>query len=103
MKTKDNDNRELELQNITDGLLSTLELAMTNSAFGFEYALKELEQESQFGIRAEEIALEIEKLKESYFEARAQMGTLDARRLENFENELKVEKTIIFSQPKYLH
>ena len=103
MKTKSENLSELELQLVTDGLLSSLELEMTNSAFGYEYAIKALEEEGQFGLHAEKILSEIESFKEAYFEARVQMNTIDARRLEDFENSLKVEKTLVFAEPKYLH
>lgn len=106
---------ELGLQNISQvdvetiinsqkqNLFGTLELTMTNSAFGYEYALKALEDEGEYGVKAEQIKVEIENLKNAYFDARLQMVTLDASRLEKFETLLIAEKSVLFSKSAYLH
>ena len=83
--------------------VTNLELAMTNSAFGYEYALKALEAEGDFGLKAEQLKAEIENLKQAYFTARLQFGSLDAGRLTSFENALRAEKSMIFSKPQYLN
>lgn len=83
--------------------VTNLELAMTNSAFGYEYALKALEEEGEFGMKAEQIRAEMENLKEAYFSARTQLNTLDAQRLHFFENALMVEKSLVFPKEQYVH
>jgi hypothetical protein len=114
MNKRHNQNLELGLQEIDftaletafavpPDALSNLELMMTNSAFGYEYAVKALEEEGEFSIRAEQILNEIEAHKAAYFEARLQMCTLDAVHLENFESTLKAEKATIFNKTNYLH
>lgn len=111
MKGK-NENNEAGLKTVSyieiDPALSlppvtNLELAMTNSAFGYEYAMKALEEEGEFGIKAEQIRAEIENLKEAYFNARSQLCTLDAQRLHSFESALLVEKSLVFPKPQYVH
>lgn len=84
-------------------VLNSLELAMTNSAFGFEYALKALEEEGDFSAKAEHIRVEIEAFKDAYFEARLRMTKLDPNHLEKFEQALKIEKSVVFSKTEYLH
>lgn len=111
MKGK-NDNQTARLKTISyiesDPAMSlppatNLELAMTNSAFGYEYAVKALEEEGEFSIKAEQLKAEIENLKEVYFNARTMMHTLDAQRLHSFESALQVEKSLVFPKEQYMH
>lgn len=84
-------------------VLNNLELTMTNSAFGYEYALKALEEEGELSAKSEHFRIEIEAFKDAYFEARQRMTKLDPNYLEKFEQALKVEKSIVFSKTEYLH
>lgn len=84
-------------------VLNNLELTMTNSAFGYEYALKALEEEGELSAKAEHMRVEIETFKEAYFEARSRMTKIDPNYLEKFEQALKIEKSIVFSKTEYLH
>jgi hypothetical protein len=88
---------------MTPEIVSNLELAMTNSAFGYEYALKALEEEGEFGLRSEQLRSEIENLKAAYFEARGHLYHLDNTHLEKFETALQAEKAVLFTKQAYLH
>lgn len=76
--------------------VTDLEMAMTSSAIGYEYALKALEEEGNFSVKAEQLKTELEAYKEAYFDARIQMRDLDARRLEDFETSLAAQKSVMF-------
>lgn len=92
--------RTVEKPTFTD-----LELAMTSSAIGFEYAAEALEVEGELGPQAERLKAEIEQFKTAYFEARLQFKILDADRLGRFERDLTAQKAMIFGQTEqvYLH
>lgn len=85
------------------GLLTNLELAMTNSTFGYEYALRALQEEGEFGMRAEQLRAEVEKHRDAYFEVRGQMLEMDAARLESFEAALRWEKSLLFGSTQMVH
>lgn len=92
--------RSVEGQSFTD-----LEMVLTSSAIGFEYAREALEAEGELGPQAERLKMEIEQFKENYFSARARFSCLDATRLARFERDLKQQKAVVFgnTEQEYLH
>lgn len=80
-----------------------LELTMTKSAIAYEYALDALDQEGDFGYNSEKIRLEIESVKQTYFNARTLLLGIDAKRLNAFEIELKWRRESLFTKNSYLH
>lgn len=83
--------------------VSNLEFILTKSAFGFEYALIELKQEGEFGFQAEKIRMDLDSYKRTYFDARLKLKKLDELKLKDIEEQLRVQKMIVFSQPQLLH
>ena len=101
---------ELELQPVVSqafefsnaGNTSSLEFILTNAAFGFEYALKELEESGEYGFHAERIRSEMDTYKQAYFEARNKLQELDELKLICVEEELRLQKMIVFSGQNYV-
>jgi hypothetical protein len=89
---------QLTLETITE-----LELALTNSAIGYEYAKVALESVSTFDMVADNLIVEIEKHKKEYFNARLKLETIDKSRLGILENNLKVQKMMMFESTVCLH
>lgn len=88
----------------TTECLTHLELAMTNSAFGHQYALYALEDIDELDEDADEIHHAIESHKRDYFIARVKFESLDKGRLEAFESDLQLQKVAVFEKrPVYLH
>lgn len=77
--------------------ITDLEHIMTNSAFGYEYAKSALDEEGDFGFLSERLSLELESFRETYFDARLKLSHLDENRLKEIEQELKIQKLIVFS------
>lgn len=92
--------REVEKISMTD-----LELAMTSSAIGFEYAREALDVEGELGPQAERLKAEIEQFKNAYFTARLKMKVQDEPHLTRFEQDLTAQKAMIFGfdEQQYLH
>lgn len=80
-----------------------LELTMTKSAIAYEYALEALDQEGEFGYNSEKLRLEIEAVKQTYFNARTRLLGIDRQRLNAFEIELKWRRESLFTKNTYLH
>ncbi|MBF0107524.1 MAG: hypothetical protein HQM16_19625 [Deltaproteobacteria bacterium] len=87
-----------DLQSVTD-----LEFVMTNSAFGYEYAISALDKEGEWGFGSDKIKQEVDGYKKAYFEARRKLKRLDERRLTKLEQDLTMQKMMVFSRQKYLH
>ena len=87
----------------THETISELELAMTNSAIGFEYAKLALENIEKLGMQADRLSIEIEQHKIDYFEARDKLKTIDTERLSILESNLKNQKMVMFHPQQYLH
>jgi hypothetical protein len=84
--------------------LTHLELAMTNSAFGHQYALFALQETDDLGEGADEIRQTLESFKRDYFSARVQFENMDGERLKAFESDLQSQKVAVFDRtPVYLH
>ena len=80
-----------------------LELMMTKSAIAYEYALEALDHEGEFGYNSEKLRLEIEAVKQTYFNARTRLLGIDRQRLNVFETELKWRRESLFTKNSYLH
>src|SRR5688500_10607257 len=74
--------------------VTDLEYVMTTSAFGYEYAKSALSQEGDFGFQSEKLLCEIDSHKQTYFFARNKLKGLDARRVDELERELKIQKLL---------
>lgn len=97
---------ELQLQEVQmESHTSTdLEMIMTNSAFGYEYAVVALEEEEDaFGIDAARIQSQLEQFKELYFDARQKLEVIDAPKLARVESDLQMQKLVVFAKREYLH
>lgn len=109
---RNNHRLDLNLQEVTSSDIGAphssaveLELAMTNSAFGFEYAALALNEcHSVGGPEVMHLQMQIDQFKQDYFVARRQLEKLDGTRLHRFEKDLAVQKIVAFSAPSaYLH
>lgn len=88
-------------QNLTT---AELELTMTRSSMGFEYAMKKLRHQDQFGLDVERINAQIDDLQHIYFEAREKFLRIDSSRLQEFELDLCRQKVSLFeASEKVLH
>lgn len=100
--------QQVEYSESTEAGLSTvdLELIMTNSAYGYEYASCAL-SEGDVRVGGPELyhlQAQIEQFKENYFSARQLLQRRDATRLSEFERDLQMQKCEIFSKSQsYLH
>jgi hypothetical protein len=81
----------MTFESVTD-----LEYVMTNSAFGYEYAVQALEVEGEYGLMAEKLRLDIDVHKQTYFIARDKLHGLDLKQLERVENDLRLQKMVVF-------
>ncbi len=81
-------------QNLTT---AELELTMTRSSMGFEYAMKKLRQNDQFGLDVERVNAQLDDLQHIYFEAREKFLRMDSNRLQEFELDLCRQKSNLFS------
>jgi hypothetical protein len=82
--------------------VSILEVEMTNCAYGYEHILDALDHEDQLGWKAVELTQQLEDFKASYYLARERLITLDSKRLRDFECDLMVQKSHVFSRVQYL-
>ncbi|MBU0504577.1 MAG: hypothetical protein ABII18_06800 [bacterium] len=89
---------QLTLETITE-----LELALTNSAIGYEYAKVALDSVGTFDMVADNLIVEIEKYKNEYFHARHKLERIDKGRLGVLENNLKAQKLMMFESSACLH
>lgn len=94
------DFEKLELTKID--LSIKLAVAMTESAFGHEYALMNLEEKNSY-TEQEMILGQLEDHKRRYFVARKLLKQLDPGRLSTLEEELRVQKESIFRERTTLH
>lgn len=92
-----------EVQTIDKQTLAELELIMTNSAFGFEYALNALDEGEAFGLESEKLRQEVENYRRVYFDARKKLERLDSTQLSQIEKDLHLQKLLVFSKQNYLH
>ena len=83
--------------------IAELELSMTNSAIGFEYARLALEEEGLFGLRTIRLNSDIEEFQRKYFSARDKLQTLDKQRVSEVEENLQQQKKVLFSSVSHLH
>ena len=74
-----------------------LEVEMTESAFGHEYALMNLTESVSY-TQKEAILLELEKHRQRYFTARHELSKLDPAKLIVIEENLRVQKEIILRE-----
>lgn len=86
----------MDLQEIS-GDRDNLELVLVTASMNHEYAKKELEKTRSFQKR-QELLSRMAHLKELYFNARATLATLEPHKLEELENELRLEKQNVFSE-----
>ena len=88
-----------DFQSATD-----LEFIMTKSAFGYEYALESLERADVYDMNSEQVLVEVDTFKKSYFLARNKLKKIDNDRLTKLEEELRVQKLAVFGvKQTYLH
>lgn len=80
-----------------------LELTMTKLAIAYEYALDALDHEGEFSFNSEKLRLEIEAVKQTYFDTRTRLLGMDEKRLNTFETELKWRRESLFTKNSYLH
>jgi len=108
---KDNMNElELQLQEVQvsqkpmpSETVTSLQLIMTNSAFGYEYAMDALAQEDEYGVDAARIQVQVDRFKQVYFGAREKMNELDPSKLAEIEKDLQMQKLVVFAKQGYLH
>lgn len=109
---RNNPRLDLNLQEVVSSDLGVvppsaveLELAMTNSAFGFEYAALALNEcHGVGGPEVLHLQMQIDQYKRDYFAARRKLEKLDGTRLQRFEKDLAVQKIVAFTAPPtYLH
>ena len=81
-------------QNLTT---AELELTMTRSSMGFEYAMKKLRQQDAFGLDIERVNAQIDEMQQIYFAAREKFLTMDSSRLQEFELDLCRQKSNLFA------
>jgi len=80
-----------------------LELILTNSSFGYEYAMIALKEQGELGLVAEHIKSQLDACREVYLEARQKLQILDAVRLSELEQGLQRQKNEIFTKSESLH
>jgi len=77
--------------------VSDLELALTNSAISYEYALNALDKIDSYGIIADRLISELEQHKQKYFEIRSKLFSIDLHSLVTIEKKLIEQKKVMFS------
>ena len=75
----------------------TLQMLMTNSSFGHEYARKEFESARSYD-QKEELLAKMDHFKRIYFEARQTVSYHFPELLEDIEKDLLSQKLAIFSE-----
>lgn len=86
-------------QNLTT---AELELTMTRSSMGFEYAMKKLRQHDQFGLDVERVNAQLDDLQQIYFDAREKFLRMDSNRLQEFELDLSRQKANLFAANEHI-
>lgn len=81
-------------------VLSELELTMTQSSMGYEYTLKEIDDQDVLGLEKDRLQLQLEEFQSMYLEAREKFVSIDSVRLEEFETDLKRQKAVLFQSNK---
>ncbi len=79
-----------------------LEAALTQSAFGHEYALMNLTELTSYSCR-QEIMTQLEEHKKTYFWAREMLLKINPEKLTAIEQELQVQKEAILRACSTLH
>lgn len=82
-------------------VLLGLEAAMTQSAFGYEYALMNLNDEAPYSEK-QSMMSQLENHKEVYFWARERMLHICPDKLVNIEENLKYQKQAFLYQPSQM-
>lgn len=88
-----------ELQTVNSAV--ELEAALTQSAFGHEYALMNLEPQESY-VRREELLAQMEEHKRNYFWAREQLLELDPKKLVSIEEEIQKQKDAILRHASFI-
>lgn len=79
-----------------------LEVVMTHSAFGHEYALMNLKESTPYSKKIELLA-RMDFHKQAYFVARQKMERINPERLEKIEEDLRLQKEVILRNSIVLH
>lgn len=103
METTLKNTRKINFTAENGDLISALELSMTRSTFGHQYALDALRKEGELGSHAEILRKQLEDYKSSYFSAREQLYSLDKQRLQKIEQDLFFQKQVLFSFSQEMH
>lgn len=93
---------DLQQGEIKADLSLKLAVTLTESAFGHEYALLNLEEKQSYLEREDTLCL-LETHKRRYFGARKMLEELDPERLSMLEEELRIQKESIFREKTTLH
>lgn len=96
-------NRLIEIQENSKSKqpIVELEAALTQSAFGHEYALMDLQTEVPF-LHREQLIEQLEEHKKIYFWAREQLRLLDPKKLNAIEEEIKQQKETILREASFV-
>ena len=79
-----------------------LEVVLTKSAFGHEYALMNLSENTSF-LNQQQILVQLEEHKKNYFWARDLMEKMNPEKLKAIEDDIRFQKEMILSQAVTLH
>lgn len=85
-----------ETENHTDDLMN-LQMLMTNSSFGHEYARKEFSESHSFD-KKEKLLAKMDHYKRIYFEAREAIQNYFPEKLDAIEKDLLSQKQTLFTE-----
>ena len=95
------------MQNKADNVMTetklSLEAVMTQSVFDHHYALENLNATKVAWLHREELLREMEEHKKAYFWARDILAQLDPDKLDSLEEELRVQKMVLFQDSVTVH
>lgn len=81
----------------------SLEAVMTQSVFGHHYALENLKSQRIAWLHREELLREMEEHKKAYFWARDILAQLDPDKLHVLEEDLRIQKLVLFQDSATVH